>query len=139
MDRKQFLKSSLLLGGLGLAGSAILVESCKKSSSTSSAQGPSVNFTLDLSQTSNSALNTVGGSVAANGVVVICSATNTYNALAQSCTHQGCSLSYSSNKMVCPCHGGSFDMSGNVVSGPPSVPIKKYSVTKSGNILTISG
>ena len=142
MDRKQFLKSTLLLGGMGLAGSAILVESCKKSSnSSSSAQGPTVNFALDLSQASNASLNTVGGSVAANKVVVICTAANTWTALAQACTHEGCSMSYSSgaSQMICPCHQGKFDINGNVVSGPPPSPIKKYTVTKSGNILTIAG
>ena len=61
MDRKQFLRSTLFLGGLGLASSALLVESCKKSSSTSSAQGPSANFTLDISQSPYTALKTVGG------------------------------------------------------------------------------
>ncbi len=140
MNRKEFLKSSLLLGGLGLAGSAILIESCSKSSnSTTAAQGPTVNFTLDLSQAANAALKTVGGSLASNSVVVICTAANTYTALAQACTHQGCPLSYSNNQMVCPCHGGTFDMNGNVVAGPPPAPIKKYTVSKSGNILTVVG
>ena len=142
MNRKEFLKSSLLLGGLGLAGSAILIESCNKSSNTTTAaQGPSANFTLDLSQAANASLKTIGGSMASNGVVVICTAANTYTALAQACTHQGCAMSYvsGSNQMVCPCHGGSFDINGNVVAGPPPAPIKKYTVSKSGNILTITG
>ncbi len=136
MDRKQFLKSTLLLGGLGLAGSALLIESCKKSSNTAA-----VNFTLDLSQSVNSALNSVGGSVASNNVVVICTATNTWVALSQLCTHQGCSLSYSKSakQLICPCHGGTFDTSGNVVSGPPPSALTKYTVTKSGTVLTITG
>ena len=136
MDRKQFLKSSLLLGGLGIAGSALLIESCKKSSNTAA-----VNFTLDLSQSANSALNSVGGSVASNNVVVICTAANTWVALSQLCTHQGCSLSYSKSakQLICPCHGGTFDTNGNVVSGPPPSALTKYTVTKSGTVLTITG
>ena len=60
MDRRKFLKTSGALCGMGLVGSALLVESCKKSSNTSAAQGPTVNVTLDLSQSTNSALKSIG-------------------------------------------------------------------------------
>ncbi len=140
MDRRKFLKTSGALCGLGLVGSALLVESCKKSSTATAAQGPTVNFTLNLTQPANASLNTVGGSVASNGVIVVNDG-GTYIAVAQACTHQGCSLAYNSsgNDFVCPCHGGTFDTGGNVISGPPPAPIKKYTVTKSGSVLTIAG
>ena len=140
MDRRKFLKTSGALCGLGLVGSALLVESCKKNTNSSSPQGPTVNFTLDLSLASYAALNTAGGAVASNGVIVVNDA-GTYIAVAQACTHNGCSLGFNSNgnNFVCPCHGGTFDTSGNVTSGPPTVAIKKYTVTKSGHVLTIAG
>ncbi|MFM2225071.1 MAG: hypothetical protein RJA07_1273 [Bacteroidota bacterium] len=139
MERKDFLRATLALCGAGIAGSALLMESCKKTSTA--AQGASVNFTLDISQASNAQLKNVGGSINSNGVIVICTAANTYTALSETCTHNGCSMSYSNsvNQVVCPCHNGRFDMSGNVVSGPPPSPIKKYTVSKSGNILTVTG
>jgi cytochrome b6-f complex iron-sulfur subunit len=140
MDRKQFLKTSCALYALGIAGTAAFIESCKKSNTSTSPQGPSVNFTLDLTQSENSSLNTVGGSVASNGVVIANSG-GTYVAVAQSCTHNGCSVGYnnSHNDFECPCHGGTFDINGNVTGGPPSAPLKKYSVSKNSNILTITG
>ena len=44
------------------------------------------------------------------------------------CTHLGCPLSWSSGAgaFVCPCHGGSFKATGEVVSGPPPRPMIRY-------------
>jgi menaquinol-cytochrome c reductase iron-sulfur subunit len=46
------------------------------------------------------------------------------------CTHLGCPLSYSSGSgsFVCPCHGGSFDIHGQVTGGPPPGPMNRYLV-----------
>jgi len=46
------------------------------------------------------------------------------------CTHLGCPLSFSSGagKFVCPCHGGNFDIEGNVTGGPPPRPMIQYAV-----------
>jgi cytochrome b6-f complex iron-sulfur subunit len=138
MDRKDFLKTSGILSVAAVAGLAAFIEACKKAST--SPEGPSVNFTLDLTQSSNAALNTSGGTVSSNGVIVVNNG-GSYIALAQTCTHQGCSIGYnaSGNDFVCPCHGGTYDLNGNVTSGPPPAPLKKYTVTKNGNILTVSG
>jgi cytochrome b6-f complex iron-sulfur subunit len=44
-----------------------------------------------------------------------------YIALSRTCTHLGCLVEYhhAKQRMVCPCHAGSFDLEGNVMSGPP--------------------
>ncbi|HEY4798296.1 MAG TPA: Rieske (2Fe-2S) protein [Bacteroidia bacterium] len=138
MNRKEFVKTSIALCGLGVVGAASFLESCKKKTTTP--QGPTVNFTLDLTQSANAALNTPGGSVASNNVVVA-NAAGTFVAVAQACTHNGCSVNYSQsgNNFVCPCHGGTFDLNGGVTGGPPPTALKKYTVTRNGNILTISG
>ena len=132
MDRKQFIKSSCAACALGFVGTSVLLQSCSS--------GPSVNFTLDLTLPANSALNTSGGSLASNGVVVV-NLSGSFVAVAQACTHQGCNVSYNQpgNNFTCPCHAGVFDINGNVTSGPPPSALKKYTVTKSGNILTITG
>jgi cytochrome b6-f complex iron-sulfur subunit len=139
MDRRNFLKTSGALCGLSI-GLATFIESCKKDNASATPQGPNVNFTLDLAQPANNSLNTPGGSLASQGVVVANSG-GSFIAIAQSCTHNGCSVAYnqSGNDFVCPCHGGTYDTNGNVTSGPPPAPLKKYSVIQNGNILTISG
>ena len=138
MDRKKFFATSFALAGLGLAGTAAFLESCTKTDT--SPQGPTVNFTLDLTQPANASLNSAGGSVASNGVVVANTGTS-YIAVAQYCTHQGCSVGYNpgGKDFVCPCHGGTYDASGNVTGGPPPAPLKSYSVTQNGNVLTVAG
>ena len=49
------------------------------------------------------------------------------------CTHQGCTVDYlkAGKKLVCPCHGGSFDpfSEGKVVAGPAQRPLDKISVS----------
>jgi cytochrome b6-f complex iron-sulfur subunit len=46
-------------------------------------------------------------------------------ALSRVCTHLGCLLEYDRRKqrLICPCHAGSFDLDGAVISGPPPKPL----------------
>jgi len=140
MDRKNFIKTSCTLCGLGIIGAATFLESCKKNNATKTTKSTNVNFSLDLAQTANSDLNTIGGSIASNGVIIVNSGSNSFVALAQTCTHEGCDVEFNKtgNNFICPCHHGVFDINGNVTSGPPPTALKKYSVVKNGNILTIT-
>lgn len=140
MDRRKFIKSTCAIG-LGITGTAALLESCKKTQSSTTPQGPTVNFQLNLNQTANSALNSTGGTLSSNGVLIVNTGNGGYTAIAQTCTHNGCSVGYSvsGNNFICPCHSGVYDINGNVTSGPPPAPLKKYVVTKNGVILTIAG
>ena len=139
MDRRKFVKSSCFLCGITLVGASPILVSCAKESTTVP-QGPNVDFTLDLTQTDNAVLQTPGNSLATHSVVVI-NLDGTFIALSEICTHNGCSVAFndSSQHIECPCHGGTYDLQGNVISGPPPAPIKKYTVTKNGDILSIKG
>lgn len=46
-------------------------------------------------------------------------------ALDSTCTHLGCRTKFNadSGHIECPCHGGVYDIRGNVVSGPPPSPL----------------
>lgn len=46
-------------------------------------------------------------------------------ALDSTCTHLGCRTKFNpeTRQIECPCHGGVYDMNGNVVSGPPPSPL----------------
>ncbi|MBN2615801.1 MAG: Rieske (2Fe-2S) protein [Bacteroidales bacterium] len=138
MDRRNFLKSSCILCGSAFVGASIFLESCQKSTLGTSAG--SVNFSIDLNQSPYTALNSPGGAVIKNNVIIVNSG-GRFVALSDICTHQGCSVAYnkSSNDFVCPCHGGTYDINGNVLYGPPPAPLKKYTVTQSGSTLTIKG
>ncbi|MCX6282286.1 MAG: Rieske (2Fe-2S) protein [Bacteroidetes bacterium] len=140
MNRKDFFKfSALAIAGVAVGGS--FLESCKKS--TTGPQGPDVNFTIDLNDSKYSALSASGGYVYVQNVIIarISDMLDGFIAVAQTCTHQGCTVTYArgSQTFVCPCHGGTYDLNGNVTAGPPPYPIKRYSVSRSGNNLTVSG
>jgi len=52
-------------------------------------------------------------------------------ALSAVCTHVRCILGYDPARrtLVCPCHDGRFDLSGNVLSGPPPRALPGYPVS----------
>ena len=43
------------------------------------------------------------------------------------CTHLGCLINWqrTENRFMCPCHGGQYDIQGNVVAGPPPAPLNR--------------
>ena len=78
-------------------------------------------------------VKTRGGELA----YVVHLANDSFVAYSAVCTHQGCTVGYSeSNKEFdCPCHGARFDARDNakVIGGPAPRPLKKLTVTVSGN------
>lgn len=46
------------------------------------------------------------------------------------CTHMRCVLTWDRDQelLACPCHNGSFDLSGNVLSGPSQRPLDRHRV-----------
>lgn len=51
-------------------------------------------------------------------------------ALSAVCTHRGCIVNWDEKRhlLSCPCHGGLFDISGNVVAGLPRWPLSRQRV-----------
>ncbi len=52
-------------------------------------------------------------------------------AISAVCTHVRCILGFDTARriLVCPCHDGRFDLSGNVLAGPPPRPLPTYPVS----------
>lgn len=136
MDRKEFL-SQMGLGAAGLFFVSCL-QACSKSSASPS--GP-VNFNLDISSAANASLQSPGGFVYANGVIVAKTLAGTYIAVSQACTHQGVTVQFdgTSDRFYCQAHGSQFNADGSVYNGPAGAPLKQYNVAVNGNILTITG
>jgi Rieske Fe-S protein len=75
-------------------------------------------------------------------VVLVRMEENRYFALSAICTHMDiCQLDWNPERrqLVCPCHGGAFDVYGNVVQGPPSIPLASYPVEEIGSEVFIRG
>lgn len=112
---------------------------------TGTTTGSAINFTIDLSNSSNSSLKTPGGSKIIGDVLVAFSTTSVYAALAKACTHQGTDVGFvsSSNMLLCPNHGSEFSLTGAVIKGPNTgetiTALKAYTTTLSadGKTLTV--
>lgn len=46
-------------------------------------------------------------------------------ALSAECTHLGCPVRPGGAMLKCPCHGGTFDLDGKVLDGPPPAPLRR--------------
>lgn len=53
-------------------------------------------------------------------------------ALSPICTHAGCIVNFNAEEQSwdCPCHGGRFDVTGKVISGPPQTALEQLNISK---------
>jgi cytochrome b6-f complex iron-sulfur subunit len=136
MKRREAIQRLLIGTGTLIAVPAGILSSCT--------ENPGSNLTsdlvIDLNQAANSALKSKGGFILDSGVIVINTDGNNWVALSSTCTHQACTVTYNSSQMVlpCPCHGSVFNLSGGVLRGPASRPLRTYAVAQKDNILTVS-
>ena len=72
--------------------------------------------------------------------VLVNTAEGTLVALSAVCTHLTCTVRYDGDTatLFCPCHNGRFDLSGNVLSGPPPRPLETFNVEISGPDVIVS-
>lgn len=144
MNRREVIQK-FLLGGTVLVLAPSVLQSCTKNNAmdpgmntggTPPPAGSTIN--LDLSLAENSALTVTGSSKIVQNILLI-NTGNSIVALSSICTHQGCTVGYNPRKgdIECPCYGSVFSTSGSVLVGPAISPLRSYSVTEAGNILTI--
>ncbi|WP_224746613.1 QcrA and Rieske domain-containing protein [Mucilaginibacter rigui] len=140
MDRKEFFSV------IGMSAAALTIMGCLGCSKGSdSANGPStpaptsVDFTLDLSASSNSALATNGGYLVSQGILIARTAAGAYIAVQESCTHQSYPLVYQSgsSQFYCNNHGATFTEKGVVTGGPTNRSLVVYNTSLSGVSLRI--
>lgn len=146
MTRRDLI-GKVLIGGTTLIVLPTLLTSCSKDEdpvdnggNNGGGGGGGNNITVDLGNAMFAALNTTGGSVIVQGLIVANAGNGVYLALDSICTHQGCTIAYdkTNNNFPCPCHGSVFATTGAVINGPATVGVKSHAVTKNGNILTIA-
>jgi Rieske Fe-S protein len=90
----------------------------------------------------------VGGSVAVNYpdatdlCLVVRLAEDTLVAYDQKCTHLACPVQpdVAAGKLVCPCHGGVFDLAtGKQLKGPPKRPLPRIGVEVREGLVWVTG
>ena len=135
MDRKEFLSA------IGFSAASIALAACVGGCKKDSASGPTVDFTIDITQPAYSALANPGGYIYYNGVIVAKTTSGSIIAVSQACTHEGANVQYQSNnnRFYCPRHGATFSNTGSVTGGPASTSLKQYTVTINGNNVRVNG
>jgi cytochrome b6-f complex iron-sulfur subunit len=55
------------------------------------------------------------------------------------CTHLACTVHWQpgERKFYCPCHEGFYDEFGEILSGPPPVPLEQIPVTINGSMIVV--
>ena len=103
---------------------------------------------VDIDSAPHTALQQINGtsslgsnSVDGLGLLLVRSSSSRIKAFSRRCTHASYSVNAfnSQGRAVCGSgHGGSFNLNGGVVNGPPSSSLRSYSTSLDGNLLTIT-
>jgi len=142
MKRQEFL--TLFGISAGTAAFAPFLSSCTSSklpvnSGSNPVKVAAPEFTLDLTIPENSVLNSNGGSLIKNGIIVAHTSSGAFIAVASACPHFGANVSFDSAKsrFHCSRHGSNFEANGSLINGPATTALKLYSVRLAGNLLSI--
>ncbi len=74
----------------------------------------------------------------AEPVYVLAQSDGGFAALSPICTHLGCTVEIEGERLVCPCHGSTYDRAGAVLRGPAERPLARHRTSLSPDgVLTI--
>ena len=70
-------------------------------------------------------------------ILVLTDASGSVTALSSACTHLGCTVEAETTRLVCPCHGSTFDRAGRVLKGPAERSLVRYDarIAESGIVI----
>ncbi len=141
MSRRRFLTlgvgaagTAIALGYIGTAG--MFLEPAAADAETLKEVGKVSDFEEGVPK-----LITYHGDSVEEGIYVINMGKEGWLALDFHCTHLQCAVNYvdSAKKFMCPCHGGVFDLKGNVISGPLPKPLQRRVIKVQGNSVRVGG
>jgi len=126
IDRRHFVG----LGACGVAAAGLLpLTGC---ASLAAVRLTPDDGTLRLAVRNHPSLDRPGGhlKVAADGVArpiyVVAQEDGSFLSLSSECTHLKCTVELAGARIVCPCHGSTFDRGGAVLVGPAERPLDRY-------------
>ena len=130
-SRRQFIMAGMALVGAAWAGTAL---QSVLFPSASAAEARPVTFPL--------AELPVGGtkSIAYGGAPALALRTpESIRCFSLVCTHLGCTVQWQDGdrSFYCPCHDGRFDQFGEVIAGPPPLPLEQIAVRVDGETVVV--
>ncbi len=60
-----------------------------------------------------------------------------YAVVSPICTHQGCTVDIQGPRLVCPCHGSTYDREGRVLRGPAPRALTRANVQLTDGVLVV--
>jgi Rieske Fe-S protein len=78
------------------------------------------------------------GAYGGRGVIVLRDHQGQLKAFDSKCTHAGCNVAFQGDRMYCHCHGGTYDLNGKNIAGPPPRPLTELAVTEEDGRLYVS-
>lgn len=144
IDRKTFLRtagSAALFAAMGIGLTGCGVSDSNDDSSDLEIDGNTVR--LNLASSDYAMLNNQNGWIRIGGragLLLVNVDGTLIRAFSQVCPHQGCSdaWAYSNQRFTCQCHNSVFENTGARVSGPATADLTEYSVSRSGDMLTVT-
>jgi Rieske Fe-S protein len=78
------------------------------------------------------------GGYAGRGVIVFRNDSGELRAFDSKCTHAGCNVQFQGAKLFCNCHGGTYDLTGKNIAGPPPRPLTELRVFEDKGLLFVA-
>ena len=144
MKRNEFFSAVGISAGMLFM--APVLSSCSKgltdanSNPTGGGNNGAVDFTLDLSSPTYAALNSNGGSIVKDNIIVARTSSGAFVALTSICSHQQfnpIAFESAASRFHCPNHGSNFGLDGSVINGPATSSLTKYNTLLTGTNLRI--
>jgi Rieske Fe-S protein len=146
-NRREFIKKTSYIG-LGIVAGILpgLVTSCSDSTSVNDSQSD-VDIPLDgypgLANINGFAKIKIANKNDDKPVIIIRTGEASFIVLSSICGHQECVVDdpdIESQSISCPCHGSKYTLTGGIINGPTTRPLKNiaYSYNQMKNILTIT-
>lgn len=78
------------------------------------------------------------GMYGGRGVVVFRDPGGVLKAFDSKCTHAGCNVQFQGDRIYCNCHGGTYDLEGRNVAGPPPRPLTPLKAIVEGDAIYVA-
>jgi len=144
MKRNEFFSAVGISAGMLFM--APVLSSCSKGLTDATINPPgggnngAVDFILDLSSPTYAALNSNGGSIVKDNIIVARTSSGAFVALTSICSHQQynpIAFESAASRFHCPNHGSNFGLDGSVINGPATSALKTYNTQLTGTNLRI--
>lgn len=117
---------------LGVCASVATAAVCAACASVLVRQVPAVNGRVELPLAQYPELAESGAAlqILPNGetqpLIVLVGADGKHTVLSSECTHRACTVEVQGDRIVCPCHGSTYDRKGDVLRGPAERALRRY-------------